>query len=584
MIHKQKMTLYESMRTGVLLALLGFLAAGCSSLPPITPVIVKGLIPGDPANTPAHVAEVAAGNQIALQYYEKVERPLRVHPDRPPQLGIALSGGGMRAAVFSLGVLTGLHDIEVFPQRTDFLSAVSGGGYIASWFYAQQVLNDCTPAQLLDSEGAAQNYLRTHGDFVEIKPRHPGSYVAIFNTLLPLGIANLFANGLFGLHANTPATSPYYISRFQDTFFRGTKPCEFGDAGPNDRSVAWAQIQDKIEASNLNHGPSGHIPNFILDSTAAFGYTKNDESTHGFNTVYEVTPQRFGSEGMGYYCYPESDPQPPECKRWPSELGTLERLAMTSGAALDTSAIHGRLWRLALSAFNFDLGHFFPNPGAASYPPWQLALPFPFYMFTEQYHLGAGGRRMLLSDGGHSENLGVYALVRRVPGTIVVVDGTSDSEHSFDDYQILRNMLCTDLQMKLSIPAVDDAIIGPKKAQCDDRVRKLIPPADRATDGGGAIYYGTIRDIPESAAQVSSIQMVYIKLPLRKFVESECLKKPRSVPDTVCCYLDGNTRFPFDGTFTDQSYDPRQFAAYRDLGQWVVTRSRDELRAKLPKD
>ncbi len=46
--------------------------------------------------------------------------------------GIALSGGGIRSATFNLGVLQALAQLGVL-QRADYLSTVSGGGYIGSW-------------------------------------------------------------------------------------------------------------------------------------------------------------------------------------------------------------------------------------------------------------------------------------------------------------------------------------------------------------------------------------------------------------------------------------------------------------------
>ena len=56
--------------------------------------------------------------------------------------GLALSGGGIRSATFNLGVLQGM--AKVLNERTgkgmlplfDYLSTVSGGGYIGSWFAA----------------------------------------------------------------------------------------------------------------------------------------------------------------------------------------------------------------------------------------------------------------------------------------------------------------------------------------------------------------------------------------------------------------------------------------------------------------
>jgi hypothetical protein len=47
-------------------------------------------------------------------------------------MGIALSGGGIRSATFNLGVLQRLANLNVL-QKFDYMSTVSGGGYIGSW-------------------------------------------------------------------------------------------------------------------------------------------------------------------------------------------------------------------------------------------------------------------------------------------------------------------------------------------------------------------------------------------------------------------------------------------------------------------
>lgn len=45
---------------------------------------------------------------------------------------LCLSGGGIRSATFNLGVLQGLAKLGVLAE-VDYLSTVSGGGYIGSW-------------------------------------------------------------------------------------------------------------------------------------------------------------------------------------------------------------------------------------------------------------------------------------------------------------------------------------------------------------------------------------------------------------------------------------------------------------------
>ena len=47
-------------------------------------------------------------------------------------IGLALSGGGIRSATFNLGVLQGLAEVGLL-RFIDYLSTVSGGGYIGSW-------------------------------------------------------------------------------------------------------------------------------------------------------------------------------------------------------------------------------------------------------------------------------------------------------------------------------------------------------------------------------------------------------------------------------------------------------------------
>jgi len=50
-------------------------------------------------------------------------------------IGLALSGGGIRSATFNLGVLQGLAELGLLPIF-DYLSMVSGGGYIGAWLAA----------------------------------------------------------------------------------------------------------------------------------------------------------------------------------------------------------------------------------------------------------------------------------------------------------------------------------------------------------------------------------------------------------------------------------------------------------------
>jgi hypothetical protein len=50
--------------------------------------------------------------------------------------GLALSGGGLRSAAFSIGAMKALYDLELLDD-IDVISSVSGGGYASYWLYSR---------------------------------------------------------------------------------------------------------------------------------------------------------------------------------------------------------------------------------------------------------------------------------------------------------------------------------------------------------------------------------------------------------------------------------------------------------------
>jgi predicted acylesterase/phospholipase RssA len=88
------------------------------------------------------------------------------HPEdqKGPSFGIALSGGGIRSATLNLGVLEVLNACDIL-KRADYLSSVSGGGYIAGYVHAH-VKKDgpCAYRQMFSQE--AINSLRNSGYYL----------------------------------------------------------------------------------------------------------------------------------------------------------------------------------------------------------------------------------------------------------------------------------------------------------------------------------------------------------------------------------------------------------------------------------
>ena len=73
--------------------------------------------------------------EIGESRRRRYEAPDATANDPETYVGLALSGGGIRSATFSLGVLQAMHDLGAL-RTVDYLSTVSGGGFSGSWWSA----------------------------------------------------------------------------------------------------------------------------------------------------------------------------------------------------------------------------------------------------------------------------------------------------------------------------------------------------------------------------------------------------------------------------------------------------------------
>lgn len=117
-------------------------------------------------------------------------------PPSEDVVGLAFSGGGIRSAVFNLGVLQALEKAGLM-RHVDYLSTVSGGGYIGScysWLRAAESRLKAAPTDSvfdrpLDSHGGSVlDWLRAHGKYLTA---HRGFSIW---TLLASILASTFVN------------------------------------------------------------------------------------------------------------------------------------------------------------------------------------------------------------------------------------------------------------------------------------------------------------------------------------------------------------------------------------------------------
>ena len=106
--------------------------------------------------------------------YEPYERAMVYQAAHQLNLSaLCLSGGGIRSAAFSLGVIQGLADARLL-NKFDYLSTVSGGGYIGSWLTswlrhsgAAEVLDALRSRRIHpDREPPAIQHLRDYSSFL----------------------------------------------------------------------------------------------------------------------------------------------------------------------------------------------------------------------------------------------------------------------------------------------------------------------------------------------------------------------------------------------------------------------------------
>lgn len=82
-------------------------------------------------------------------------------------VGLAVSGGGIRSATFGLGVMQELREQRLL-DRVDYLSTVSGGGYIGGWFMGNRLRREAEGGkdEFLKDEHESVRHLRRFGRYL----------------------------------------------------------------------------------------------------------------------------------------------------------------------------------------------------------------------------------------------------------------------------------------------------------------------------------------------------------------------------------------------------------------------------------
>lgn len=462
------------------------------------------------------------GNWIGDRSYFTPDRMnQKFSAERPsgvaPRLGLALAGGGTKAASFSMGVLQGLTETGLM-DKVDVISSVSGGGYASLWYFQLRQAHpeqpmkdffvDCLPKtyQALlptplentpppcpaavtnypDAYGTDnyryQNQLRGYSDLFtqDGNPfyRHAFDYrtttkdnrviadVTIIGlqsiALIPL---NLLMNGVFDWERDVSMSRGRYDYGINRAYgaepYLFTKSHESLNYRPQGNVLQGQQLSFQQLAALHEQGKA---PLWIINATAGEDRSPLDFAPQKDFALssFEITPYGSGSGLYGYH-----NQQLPEM--------TPLQAVFNSAAFLDTQQKVAtqpplrNLVNLGLKVSTFSWGSSYRNTFFTANTDARfathMALPWPFY-YAHHFSPDPDSVFVHLSDGGQSENLGAYALIRRGVPNIIISDHAQDRNAQMGDLCRLQKEI-KDQGLYLNVPGLNQmeaVCTNPKQA------------------------------------------------------------------------------------------------------------------------
>jgi predicted acylesterase/phospholipase RssA len=400
---------------------------------------------------------------------------------------------------------------------------------------------------------------------------------------------------LFGAWPNTNYLSlhRFYRDRLMELFLPDLRKIHASLDDVSDAGVIASPPGDSALLGNLcgvDHGVAAHDaasaaarrssllhgPYQLINANVVLVASKHPRYRGRGGDNFLLSPLHCGSRATGWK---HTDATPG------SGLTLATAMAM-SGAAVSPNAGPGGegftrqpVLSVLMGMLNLRLGYWLRNPDPAAASPWWARLvsrrkcpgliaPGLFESFGRR-NLHEHERTLLLTDGGHFENLALYELVRRRLKLIIVCDATADPEFKFVDLANAIEKARADFGAMIELRSEDLAALVPQqpaagKASAADtgvpmaqRGYVIAPiryaPRDALADNGGAP--------PEQGL------LIYLKATFFKDLLADLHGYRRTHPS-----------FPNQST-GDQFFNEKQFEAYRELGYQTAWLMLQDLRA-----
>jgi hypothetical protein len=345
---------------------------------------------------------------------------------------------------------------------------------------------------------------------------------------------------------NEFSLNAFYRSRLSRCYLGAThflagerKPQAFTEFDEND-DLPLADLGVAAPDTGAPPGPL-HIVNCALNLGGS-----SDLSMHTRHSAsFALSPIATGS---GYRRHDHTGTHPPLGYRTTADYGgkesqpTLGQAISVSGAAASPNMGYhtSPVVAFLLTVFNVRLGWWFPNPANDVTDP---SPNFSLRYLVMELFGGADVRSnfVMVSDGGHFENLAAYELIRRKSRVIIICDAECDRELKFEGVGSLIRMCEVDFGHRITLELKD---IRPDKKGRSAR-RWAVGRIDYYDDRGRDILY--------------SGYLIYLKASVTGREDSAIQQYKSAHPD-----------FPHEST-GDQFYGEDQFESYRRLGKEIAT-------------
>jgi hypothetical protein len=228
-----------------------------------------------------------------------------------------------------------------------------------------------------------------------------------------------------------------------------------------------------------------------------------------------------------------------------------------------------------LTLFNARLGWWLGNPGAAGAETFFRSHPRKALSPIIEEAFGLTNDEnpyVLLSDGGHFENLGLYEMVLRRCRNIIVVDGSADPQGGLEGLGDAVRKIRIDLGIRIEFDAPFPIVPRPQSEE---------PKLPEGTGGYCAVGLVHYEDVDEELTPKDegnwfppkhdegrhrlTGRLIYIKPTIYG-------DEPRDIYN----YAHGDDNFPHEST-ADQFFDEPQFESHRMLGSYVMEQLREEI-------